>query len=178
MHIVVGLGNPGTRYAKTRHNVGFLAIEYLRIHWQFSHWKNVKKIFAAIATGDRADHDIILLKPDTFMNASGKAVAAALAWHPSDNEHLIVIHDDIDVPLGAYKIQKNRGAAGHNGVQSIIDALHTKNFTRIRIGIHPVNAQKVRADSVVLTHFTKNDLAKLQPIFEGLTGAIEHIITS
>lgn len=132
MILIVGLGNPGRKYEKTRHNIGFQAINYLKS-------LNLK--------------GVILAKPKTFMNLSGKAVKSLIAKYKisptrakrsakekdlsSSLANLWVIHDDIDLPLGKFKIQKNRGSAGHKGVQSIINELGTKDFWRVRIGICP-----------------------------------------
>ena len=114
--LIIGLGNPGKKYEKTRHNIGSKAIDELR----FLNLKNV-----------------VLTKPQTFMNESGKTVKNLLKNYKTKPDNLIVMHDDIDLPIGKIRIVKNRGAAGHKGVESIIKALGTKNFIRFRIGIQP-----------------------------------------
>lgn len=119
MKLIVGLGNPGSKYEKTRHNLGFMVIDFLIENEQFDS-KKVK-----------------LIKPQTFMNNSGQAVKEITDYYKIDVKDIVVIHDDIDLPLGEIKIQQDRNSAGHKGVQSIIDALGTKDFIRVRIGIRP-----------------------------------------
>src|SRR3989344_3282239 len=138
MLLIVGLGNPGKKYEKTRHNVGSRVVGELKS-------LNLK--------------DIILVQPTTFMNESGRAVKKITKNYKLKTENLIVVHDDIDLPLGEFKIQKNRGSAGHKGVQSIIDSLGTKDFTRIRIGIKPEQYYRPfrSTEKFVLEKFTKDE---------------------
>ncbi len=124
---VVGLGNPGIRYDRSYHNVGFMAVDLLAQELNFPEFSR-KKNFDISKRGD-----FTLVKPITFMNLSGIAVKNALVKDSS----LIVVHDDIDIPLGEIKISQSRGAAGHRGVTSVIRELGTKDFTRVRIGIRP-----------------------------------------
>ncbi|MFA5359749.1 MAG: aminoacyl-tRNA hydrolase [Patescibacteria group bacterium] len=141
MNIIVGLGNPGEQYQSTRHNVGFMAVDALAKKLDLK-WKNNKKFKADIAKGD----DVILVKPLTFMNESGSAVVLTLAYYKLSPENLTVIHDDLDIELGKSKISVDSRSAGHNGVQSIIDRLNTKNFKRLRIGIKTSSLEKIPAD--------------------------------
>src|SRR4051812_41840778 len=123
MYIIVGLGNPGKKYEQTRHNLGFRVLDLLAGE---SGWENkYDSLFKKLK-------DVILAKPQTFMNKSGEAVAQISKFYP--DAQLIVIHDELDLPLGSIKIQKDVSAAGHNGVQSIIDTLGTKDFIRVRLG--------------------------------------------
>ena len=155
MHIILGLGNPGKKYETTRHNAGFMAIDALAKKSGGS-WETNKKFQAEICqTGDA-----ILVKPQTFMNESGRSVQAILSYYKllpkkfgllkeknsNLSEILTIIHDDLDIPLGQYKISVDSRSAGHNGVQSIINHLKTKNFRRIRIGIRAESAEKIPAD--------------------------------
>ncbi len=148
MQIIAGLGNPGEKYKITRHNVGFMAIDALAEELGLR-WKNSKKFKADVAKDD----NIILIKPLTFMNDSGSAVSAALAYYKITPDKLTIIHDDLDIELGKYKISVDSRSAGHNGVQSIIDRLKTKNFKRIRIGIKTAELIKIPADKFVLQKF-------------------------
>ncbi len=134
MILIVGLGNPGRKYEETRHNVGHQIIDEL----------------SKIKRGGW-----ILVKPKTFMNESGKAVKELIANLKSRIENLLVIHDDIDIPLGEFKIQKGRGSAGHKGIQSIINELGTKDFWRLRIGICPKDGKPENVEKFVLKKFTK-----------------------
>ena len=140
MILIVGLGNPGKKYKKTRHNVGWRVIDVLK-----------KSLDSA------QDKDIILLKPQTYMNKSGKEVKSLITKYKIPISNLWVIHDDIDLPLGTIRISKNIGSAGHKGVQSIIDELRTKNFSRIRIGILPKAGKPKNVEKFVLEKFTKEE---------------------
>jgi PTH1 family peptidyl-tRNA hydrolase len=135
MKLIAGLGNPGKKYTGTRHNVGFMAIDELK----------KEKL-----------GDVVLLKPDTFMNNSGKAIRELVKYQKIKIENIWIIHDDIDLPIGEYKTSKGQGSAGHKGVQSIIDELKTKEFNRIRIGICPKSG-KLKAEKIVLLKFSKEE---------------------
>lgn len=133
MYLIVGLGNPGLQYAYTRHNAGFMLLDYLaensNASFAESKWK------ALITKTIIWDKTFILLKPQTYMNASGTAVGAVRQYYKLSNENILVIHDDLDIPLGRIKIVTGGGAGGHKGVLSCIEHLGTKNFPRIKIGI-------------------------------------------
>jgi len=128
MKLLVGLGNPGKEYENTRHNIGWMVLDLLANEEK---WQESKKAHAFYIKKENFE----MIKPTTFMNNSGLAVAYAMKKNNVGPENIIVVHDDKDLQLGEYKIQKDRGSAGHNGVQSIIDHLGTRNFTRVRIGI-------------------------------------------
>jgi len=175
MKFVVGLGNPGEKYAETRHNVGFMIIDALADDFHFPRWHRQGIFKAQISQGIFKRQKIILVKPQTFMNGSGKAVgeiikklparsAGAGKWWEKEIENLIVIHDDLDLPLGKIKICRNRSSAGHKGIQSIIDRLKTKNFVRLRVGIGEQGNQKTGnqkgqkiAENFVLKKFNKKE---------------------
>jgi len=133
MKLIVGLGNPGSKYEKTRHNIGFMVIDEIIDNFKFP-ILNFKSIFNAKISKKQ---EVILAKPLAFMNNSGQAVKSLIRYWKLEIENLTVIHDDIDLPLGEIKVQQGRSSAGHKGVQSIIDALGTNNFIRVRIGIRP-----------------------------------------
>lgn len=124
MYLIVGLGNPGKQYENTRHNLGFRVLDLLISgeKWESKYDSKFIKL-----------DDIILAKPQTFMNKSGEAVKEILKYYPA--AELIIVHDDLDLPLGSIRVQREASSAGHNGVQSIIDELGTKDFIRIRLGI-------------------------------------------
>lgn len=158
--LIVGLGNPGKHYAKTRHNAGFAFADYF---WSgnresFSNWEFRKKINGDISTGRINNNIIILLKPRTFMNLSGASVAAAKKFYKVRLENIIVAHDEIDLLLGSYKFSVNRSSAGHKGVQNIIDVLGTKNFTRFRIGVDNRGGKKILTEKYVLGKFLNTEL--------------------
>lgn len=146
MKLIIGLGNPGKKYEKTRHNVGFMVLD--RLHqelkkYNISEWELSKKFNSQISGCTVNSDKIILAKPMTFMNTSGQAVQLITQYYKIEPESIIVVHDDKDIKLGEIKIQKDRGHAGHNGIRSIIDHIGSQNFTRIRIGIASDNEKKM-----------------------------------
>ena len=178
--ILVGLGNPEKRYEQTRHNAGFMALERLA-EANGLEWKENKRFNSLVATRGQT----LLLKPQTYMNNSGLAVRAALSYYKllpksllstkkdSDlNEVLTVIHDDLDIPLGKYKISTDSRSAGHNGVQSIIDHLKTKNFKRIRIGILTELKNKMPGEKFVLDNFRKDEIKTIFTIIKKILSII------
>ncbi|PIT94112.1 aminoacyl-tRNA hydrolase [Candidatus Falkowbacteria bacterium CG10_big_fil_rev_8_21_14_0_10_43_11] len=174
MLFIIGLGNPGVKYQNTRHNIGFTVIDALAEKFDLK-WKPNKKFNADVANGK----NLALIKPQTFMNDSGQAARAILAYYKilpkklglflikkADlSNQLIVIHDDLDLPLGAFKIQSNRSAAGHRGVQSIVNALKTQNFTRVRVGTaNELLRVKIPPEKFVLEQFSREEKNKLQEL--------------
>ena len=132
MIIVIGLGNPGNKYKDHRHNVGFQILDVLSDNWNVSFVE--KGIFSASIA---QKNELLLVKPTTFMNHSGVSARALLKQYP--DARIVVVYDDIDITLGEIKVSFGRGAGGHNGVQSMIDHLGTKDFARIRVGVRPVH---------------------------------------
>ncbi|GAB6179113.1 aminoacyl-tRNA hydrolase [Desulfotomaculum defluvii] len=133
MKLIVGLGNPGVEYAQTRHNIGFMVINKLAVDLGLTSEKNQHK--ALISQVNIGTQKVILAKPQTFMNLSGQAVVAIMNWYKIATEDLLVIVDDMDLPPGTMRIRKNGSAGGQKGLQSIIELLGTKEFTRMRVGI-------------------------------------------
>ncbi|MCS6956536.1 MAG: aminoacyl-tRNA hydrolase [Patescibacteria group bacterium] len=134
MKIIIGLGNPGEKYQNNRHNVGKLFIDYFisgLINWQVSELKEKNKIVAKIFK----NNSLILAKSEEFMNLSGKIVKKIIKNYKLKIKNLYIVHDDLDIPLGKFKIQLSQGPKLHNGIKSIEEALKTKNFWRIRIGV-------------------------------------------
>lgn len=156
MHLVVGLGNPGKEYEKTRHNVGFSCVDALREKLALTDWTSSKKLDGVIAEGQMNETRLILLKPQTFMNNSGESVAAASQFYKIKPENLWVVYDDIDLPLGKLRLRKEGSAGTHNGMKSLITHLGFSDFPRLRIGIesrgvHAASAQDL--SSFVLSKF-------------------------
>lgn len=135
-YIIVGLGNPGEEYEGSRHNTGRIILEALAGKRGFSEWKKDKKLNALVSNGEIAGKRACLLLPETYMNKSGLSVKK-LVTGPQKVKKLIVVHDDIDLPLGRFKVSIDRGDGGHNGVASIIRSIRTKEFARIRVGVSP-----------------------------------------
>jgi peptidyl-tRNA hydrolase, PTH1 family len=181
MVLIAGLGNPGATYTHTRHNVGFMAIDVLaraqQDSWSLSTWSESEKFNALIADGRVGDMRVVLCKPQTFMNRSGESVRTMAAWHDISPAHIIVLHDEIDLPFGEIRIQEDRGAAGHNGVQSLIDELGTQSFARVRIGVGRPEGQ-LPVDAFVLQNFSTIEKAEIDRILAGLPAIIEsHFFT-
>ena len=133
MYLVVGLGNPGSKYQGTRHNVGFETVSLLASEAgaEFSE----KKWKARVAKGRIAGNDVLILEPQTFMHLSGQSVGPALSFYKLGTEALIVVHDEVDLPVGAVKLKKGGGHGGHNGLRSLIQHLPDPEFIRVRIGV-------------------------------------------
>ncbi len=131
MQCVFGLGNPGKEYEKTRHNVGFRVVEEIARELMAPPLQYQAKFSAELSRSG----DILLIRPQTFMNDSGQAVRAVLEYYKIEPTHIFVVHDDLDIVLGAYKIQLGTGPHIHNGLNSIYQHLHTKNFWHVRVGV-------------------------------------------
>lgn len=172
MKLIVGLGNPGEEYIHNRHNVGFMFLDYLIEQYKITNstYKIDKYLHAEIL---QLTKDIVLVKPTTFMNLSGKAVTACIARYKLHvTEDVFVIHDDLDIPLGKFKIQKGNGPLMHNGIDSIEEHLHTKDFWRVRIGVDNRTPEKrIPGETYVLQDFTEAEQKQLQTVF---TSIVEH----
>ena len=160
MFLIVGLGNPEKKYEKTRHNVGFLAVEEVGKVCDAS-WKTKNDLFAEIAEVQSEEQKLILAKPQTYMNLSGKAVAALAHRYHIEPQHILVLCDDIDLPVGTVRARTEGGSGGHNGLKSIIASLGTQQFLRVKIGVgaHPLN---IPLENWVLSPFPKSE-AELMP---------------
>ena len=174
MKLIVGLGNPGIEYQFTPHNLGFLTIDQIadEIGIQISN----RQCRALTAWIKIADEPVLLAKPETYMNLSGLSVRELVAEHQVDvSRDLIVIYDELDLPLGAIRIRQRGSSAGHNGMESILGALSTDEFLRIRLGIAPDH--KI-ADSVkyVLTPFRKSQFLLVEEVLDTAAQAVEVIL--
>lgn len=134
--LIVGLGNPGTEYEKTRHNAGRIILEYIAKANDFSEWKNDMKTKSLRAKGEIQKEKFDFMLPETFMNNSGVSVVQIIDG-PKKLKNLVIIYDDLDIPVGSLKISFNRSSGGHNGVQSVIKKVKSQEFVRIRIGVSP-----------------------------------------
>jgi len=177
MILIIGLGNPGKKYEFSRHNLGFLVLDRFSKKNLFE-FKSSKKFKSKISKGSFGRKRVVLIKPQTFMNNSGKAVKSLAANYKRQTTNIWVIHDDIDLPLGKMKIVKNRGAAGHKGVQSIINEIKSKNFVRFRLGINPrYKTMKQWSDEsmkkFVLKKFTKREKEIVKKVVENCVKALE-----
>lgn len=154
MFLIVGLGNPGSEYAETRHNVGFMAVDYLAEEYRFSSFK--AKFDGMIADGNINGEKVLLLKPHTYMNLSGNSVVKAASFYKIEPQNVVVIHDDMDLQPGQIKIKKGGGTGGHNGLKSI-DAHIGSDYNRIRIGVGHPQGRGEEVVNHVLSRFSKAD---------------------
>ncbi len=173
MKIIIGLGNPGLKYKKTRHNVGFMVLDFLA---NGQKWQKSKKAKALYLWTKIAGEETELVKPQTFMNNSGLTVAYIKKKHAQlELTDFIIIHDDIDLPLGEIRIAQGSSSAGHKGVASLIEALGSKNFIRIRLGIG--RDENLPTDIFVLKKFKREELRKIQEKFPYIEQIIKTIIS-
>ena len=174
MKIIVGLGNPGREYAQTKHNVGFMLVDALAEKLGIADWQS--KFDALIAEGRMGTEKILLVKPQTYMNESGRAVGPLMNWYKLMPEQLIVAHDDMDIPAGTIRIRKKGSAGGHNGIKSVLAHLGDENFSRVRIGIgRPLPGWTVI--NHVLAPFQEEDVPKIKEAIQYLLPAVECIVT-
>ena len=171
MTIIIGLGNPGKQFEKTRHNIGFTAVNKIASDFQFPNFNFQSNFNAEISQGEIAGKKIILAKPQTFMNNSGDAVKKIIDYYKLSDTNLIIIHDDIDLPVGKIKIVQERGSAGHKGVESIIQSVGNDGLVRLRIGISP--AQEIKAKKIVLKNFSINEKKLTGEVVEKISSAVE-----
>ena len=146
--VVVGLGNPGERYARTRHNAGARAVNRLakQLGVRLKAWRGP----ALVGEGRHGDQRLVLAVPATYMNESGRAVSALKRWYKVPPERIVVVHDEIDIPAGALRLKIGGGSAGNKGIESVVDHLGTKDFHRVRIGVgRPVSSYQDAADWVL-----------------------------
>lgn len=178
MILIVGLGNPGRRFQKTRHNLGFRVVDEFKKENNFPRFKLSQEANALISQGIFERKKIILAKPQTFMNSSGEAIKKLIMRRKLPIANLWLIHDEIDLSLGKIKIVKNRGGAGHKGVQSVINELGTKNFVRFRIGIGRENLKEKRQklNEFLLEKFRKEEETIIKEVIKRTTRAIKMAI--
>jgi PTH1 family peptidyl-tRNA hydrolase len=171
MKLIVGLGNPGNEYQNTRHNAGFLFLDFIRESWGLEPFQPAAKWKGSVAAGMHNGEKAILLKPETFMNRSGESVRSVMDFFKIPVDDIVIVHDDLDIAPGVFKIAKGSGAAGHNGVADLIEKLGTKDFTRIRIGIGRPT-ENVPADAFVLSPFSSEEIGSLERLFADIEVAL------
>jgi PTH1 family peptidyl-tRNA hydrolase len=171
-HVVVGLGNPGSEYRDTRHNVGQRVLEHLaRETFRDAPWQRHSRWM--VSTGRWRGDTVTLIKPRAFMNESGPVVARALREHHADHTDLILVYDDIDLPLGAVRVRMKGSAGGHNGVRSVIAALGTPDIRRVKVGVGRP-AHKAQVPDHVLTGFEPEELPAVD---KAVAEAAERVLT-
>jgi len=166
MVLIIGLGNPETKYRRTRHNIGFRVLDEFQNENKFSNFEFSKKFNSLISDGIIKKKTILLAKPQTSMNNSGLSIKGLISFYKIKSSNIIVVHDDIDLIFGTMKISERRGSAGHKGVESIIKELGTKDFTRLRIGIRDKKLKYKDTKKYVLEKFTEPEEEDLKKIIK------------
>ena len=176
MHLVVGLGNPGADYAKTRHNAGFLLAEKLAAQWQAG-WNHERKFAARMAKAGHGEKKVLLCEPQTFMNLSGEAVAAVQQFYQLPLADILVVVDDADLPLGEIRLRPGGGSGGHHGLESVAQHLGSKAYARLRIGIGRKNEAR-QITGHVLGKFDADENAVLEMVLERAASQVECWLTA
>jgi len=171
MHLIVGLGNPGAEYAKTRHNAGFALVERLAENWR-ANWANECKFAARVAKAERSGEKVLLCEPQTFMNLSGEAVGALVKFYQLPVEKILIAVDDADLALGEIRLRPDGGSGGHHGLESVAEHLGSKKYARLRIGIGRKNEAR-QITGHVLGKFSAEENARLEQVLERAAGQVE-----
>ena len=180
MKLIVGLGNPGKSYSRNRHNVGFQCLNYFaRLH-RIRFWH--RQCHARVGIGKASGEKLLLARPGTFMNLSGKSVTCLVRKHRIPLSDLLVIYDDLDLPLGKIRLRESGSSGGHKGMNSIISTLGSEGFPRIRVGIGrpQVNGQPLSEDTTVnyvLSDFSRQQEAMIRPVITAVAEAIDCFLT-
>ena len=181
LRLIVGLGNPGSEYHKTRHNVGFMVLEEIAKKNSCT-FRESKKLLGRTCEYGTGIKKTRLLMPNTYMNESGKSVRSAMNWFNFENHQLIVLVDDMDLPLGKIRVRSKGSSGGHNGLKSIISHLGTAEFKRLKIGIGPPSdfqtERKSKTISHVLGRFSKEEFVVLNYIIQEIISCVESITST
>lgn len=166
MWMLVGLGNPGARYLRTRHNIGFILIDALANEWSAEFREEKESLVAKIQLKQKsATHDILLVKPQTFMNLSGRAAQSLMTFYKIEKSKILVVHDEVDQPFGQIKLQFDRGSGGHNGIKDIHDKIGS-DYARLRLGVGRPENPRMEVAEFVLQNFSADETQNL-PEFIG-----------
>ncbi len=165
MKIVVGLGNPGKEYEYTRHNTGWLFLEYLERKYGFKIDEKKKNLDSIVSQVYINNEKVLFVKPQTFMNLSGNAVLKVKKWYDVEDKDILIIFDDIDIPFGEFRYKLNGSGGTHNGMKNIVQMLNSKNMPRLRFGIGGIKHQKQDMIDFVLQRFSKNEMGMLEDVF-------------
>lgn len=174
MKVIIGLGNPGREYERTRHNVGWWVIDALADVWHLAGWRTDGD--ARVVSGRLGATNVRLVKPLTFMNLSGAVLRPLLRrpnWSPATD--LLVVVDDVALPVGSYRLRARGSHGGHNGLRSIEQALVSRDYARLRVGVHPVEPERIRGDlaDFVLSAFGKQEHSTIVDLLPGITDAAD-----
>ncbi len=171
LHLIVGLGNPGAEYTKTRHNAGFLLVEKLAAKWRCD-WGNERKFKARVAKTVQGGRTILLCQPQTFMNLSGETVGAVTEFYQLPADRLLVAVDDADLPFGGIRLRPGGSSGGHHGLESIEQHLGTREFPRLRIGIGRQDGAR-QITNHVLGKFEASETGLLEKVLDRASGQID-----
>ena len=176
LYMIAGLGNPGDQYARTRHNLGFMVVDELVYKFSFQAFKS--KNNALFSKGQIFGKQVLLVKPQSFMNRSGMPVQQISSFFKISYSDIIIVHDDLDLSFGTLKICKNRGHGGHNGIRSIMDILGTKDLIRVRVGVGRPNGAQRDVTSHVLGCFSSDERASVESIVAKSADACAAVLKS
>lgn len=166
MKLLVGLGNYPAKYNQTRHNLGFLTVEYIAKKYECEPFKDDKKFFGQVTQGQVGKEKVVLLKPATYMNLSGKSVQAVAHFYKIKPENIVLFFDDADLEFGTVRFRNDSSAGGHNGVKSVIEVLGTNKFPRIKMGIATEEKKKMPTEAFVLQKFSEKEWADVPNVIE------------
>ena len=172
MFLIVGLGNPGREYARTRHNAGFLLADRLGERWR-ANWNDERKFAARLAKVERGGRKLVLCEPQTYMNASGEAVGKVVQFYKVPAQRVLVLVDDADLPFGEIRLRKSGSSGGHHGLDSIQHHLGTKDYARLRIGIGRTESQVREITNYVLGEFGAAEAELLQKVLNRASEQVE-----
>jgi PTH1 family peptidyl-tRNA hydrolase len=172
LHLIVGLGNPGDKYARTRHNIGFQLVERLATDWR-ARWTAEKKFQARVARAERNGRPVLLAEPQTFMNASGETVGAMAGFYRLPLPRLLVAVDDADLPMGEIRLRSRGSSGGHHGLESIEQRLGGREFARLRLGIGRTADGKREITDYVLAPFTAAEAALVDQVLTAACAQVE-----
>lgn len=174
--LIVGLGNPGSEYARTRHNAGFVVLDRLAERWVVG-WTNERKFNARLARSDRNGRRVVLCEPQTYMNSSGEAVGAVRAFYRVEKERLLVVVDDADLPLGHLRLRPGGSSGGHHGLESVEAHLGTRDYPRLRVGIgRKIGEREIRG--YVLGKFDPAEDAVFEKVLTAAADQVETWLTA
>ena len=172
LRLIVGLGNPGAKYARTRHNVGFQLVDRFAKQWRTA-WAQEKKFQSAMARVERSGSVLLLCQPQTFMNASGEAVAAVAGFYRVPSARMLVVVDDADLPLGEIRLRERGSSGGHHGLESIEQHVGTRDFARLRVGIGRTADGRREITDYVLTPFSAAEMPLVDRVLGAAAAQIE-----
>lgn len=172
LYLMVGLGNPGREYARTRHNAGFMVLERVAARWK-ADWVSERKFHVRLAKAERGDRRALLCLPQTFMNASGEAVGALAGFYKPAMDRLLIVVDDADLPLGELRLRSRGGTGGHHGLESIQQHLGTTAFARLRVGIGRSDPAQREIAGHVLAPFAAGEMELLEHVLDRAADQVE-----